>query len=193
MSIKFNVCLNNGNEAFGTGKSITANEVCETADNNFVAHHLHLHNPLVPEDVAKAVLNSFCETVAELVGQGYAVQLCKGGDVMLRIYPDIHLNGDNINLGRAQQLDPSVTDLTLENAGDLAARVGVTVRPRAAVTAKFAALLDQKKAAVERAAVIERPYVQRTAASDADPDDTPGTTTGGNTPSGNDDPNSGND
>jgi len=35
MSIKFNVCLNNGNEAFGTGKSITANEVCETADNNF--------------------------------------------------------------------------------------------------------------------------------------------------------------
>ena len=192
MSIKFNVCLNNGNEAFGTGKSITANEVCETADNNFVAHHLHLHNPLVPEDVAKAVLNSFCETVAELVGQGYAVQLCKGGDVMLRIYPDIHLNGDNINLGRAQQLDPSVTDLTLENAGDLAARVGVSVRPRAAVTAKFAALLDQKKAAVERVAVVEKPYVQRTSASDADPDDTTGTTTP-TTPASGDDPNSGND
>ena len=186
--LKFNVCLNQGNEALNTGKSITANEVCETADNNFVAHHLHLHNPLVPEDVAKAVLNSFCETVAELVGQGYAVQLCKGGDVMLRIYPDIHLNGDNINLGRAQQLDPSVTDLTLENAGDLAARVGVTVRPRAAVTAKFAALLDQKKAAVERAAVIERPFVERTGSNAANP----GTTTGGNTPTG-DDPNSGND
>ena len=179
MSIKFNVCLNNGNEAFGTGKSITANEVCETADNNFVAHHLHLHNPLVPEDVAKAVLNSFCETVAELIGQGYAVQLCKGGDVMLRIYPDIHLVGDNINLGRAQQLDPTVTDLTLENAGDLAARVGV-------------ALLDQKKAAVERVAVVEKPYVQRTSASDADPDDTTGTTTP-TTPASGDDPNSGND
>ena len=190
--LKFNVCLNQGNEALNTGKSITANEVCETADNNFVAHHLHLHNPLVPEDVAKAVLNSFCETVAELVGQGYAVQLCKGGDVMLRIYPDIHLNGDNINLGRAQQLDPSVTDLTLENAGDLAARVGVSVRPRAAVTAKFAALLDQKKAAVERVAVVEKPYVQRTSASDADPDDTPGTTTP-TTPANPDDPNSGND
>ena len=186
--LKFNVCLNQGNEALNTGKTITANEVCETADNNFVAHHLHLHNPLVPEDVAKAVLNSFCETVAELVGQGYAVQLCKGGDVMLRIYPDIHLNGDNINLGRAQQLDPTVTDLTLENAGDLAARVGVTVRPRAAVTAKFAALLDQKKAAVERAAVIERPFVERTGSNAANP----GTTTGGNTPTG-DDPNSGND
>ena len=127
MSLKYNVQLNNGVEAFGTGKSITANEVCDTADNNFVAHHLHLHNPLVPEDVAKAVLNSFIETVAELVGQGYAVQLMKGGDVMLRIYPDIHLNGDNINLARAQQLDPTVTDLTLQNAADLAARVGVTV------------------------------------------------------------------
>ena len=107
---------------------------------------------------------------------------------MLRIYPDIHLNGDNINLVRAQQLDPTVTDLTLENAGDLAARVGVTVRPRAAVTAKCAALRDQKTAAVERVAVIERPFVERTGSNAANP----GTGTGGNTPSG-DDPNSGND
>lgn len=190
MSIKFNVCLNNGNEAFGTGKSITANEVCETADNSFVAHHLHLHNPLVPEDVAKAVLNAFCETVAELVGQGYAVQLCKGGDVMLRIYPDIHLNGDNINLARAQQLDPTVTDLTLENAGDLAARVGVSVRPRAAVTAKFAALLDQKKAAVERVGVVEKDYVARTGSTSGTTDNPSGGTT---TPTSGDDPNSGND
>lgn len=34
MSLKYNVQLNNGVEAFGTGKSITANEVCEVADNN---------------------------------------------------------------------------------------------------------------------------------------------------------------
>ena len=196
MSLKYNVQLNNGVEAFGTGKSITANEVCETADNNFVAHHLHLHNPLVPEDVAKAVLNSFIETVAELVGQGYAVQLMKGGDVMLRIYPDIHLNGDNINLSRAQQLDPSVTELTLQNAADLAARVGVTVRPRAQVTQKFADLLDQKKGSVERNAVVEKPYVTRTATTPTDPSnpsdpnnpDNPGTT-----PTNPDDPNAGND
>ena len=194
--LKFNVCLNQGNEALQTGKSITANEVCDTADNNFVAHHLHLHNQLVPEDVAKAVLNSFIETVAELVGQGYAVQLMKGGDVMLRIYPDIHLNGDNINLARAQQLDPSVTDLTLQNAADLAARVGVTVRPRAQVTQKFADLLDQKKGSVERNAVVEKPYVTRTSTDPNNPSnptdptdpDNPGTT-----PTNPDDPNAGND
>ena len=189
--LKFNVCLNQGNEALNTGKSITANEVCDTADNNFVAHHLHLHNPLVPEDVAKAVLNSFIETVAELVGQGYAVQLMKGGDVMLRIYPDIHLNGDNINLARAQQLDPTVTDLTLQNAGDLAARVGVTVRPRAQVTQKFADLLDQKKGSVERNAVVEKPYVARNGSTPETPTDpTPGGQ--GNNPDPND-PNAGND
>lgn len=188
--LKFNVCLNQGNEALNTGKSITANEVCEVADNGFVAHHVQLHtHGLITEDIAKIVLDNFCETVAELIGQGYAVQLCKGSDVMLRIYPDIHLNGDNINLGRAQQLDPTVTDLTLQNAGDLAARVGVSVRPRAIVTQKFADLLDQKKAAVERVAVIERPFVARTGSET----ENPGTTTGGNTPSGNDDPNSGND
>ena len=190
--LKFNVCLNQGNEALNTGKSITANEVCEVADNGFVAHHVQLHtHGLITEDIAKIVLDNFCETVAELVGQGYAVQLCKGGDVMLRIYPDIHLNGDNINLGRAQQLDPTVTDLTLENAGDLAARVGVTVRPRAAVTAKFAALLDQKKAAVERVAVVEKAFVARTGSeTHADPSNPSSGTT---TPTSGDDPNSGND
>ncbi len=189
--LKFNVCLNQGNEALNTGKSITANEVCEVADNNFVSHHIQLHtHGLITEDIAKIVLDNFCETVAELIGQGYAVQLMKGSDVMLRIYPDIHLVGDNINLSRAQQLDPSVTDLTLENAGDLAARVGVTVRPRAQVTQRFADLLDQKKASVERVAVVERPYIQRTGSeTPADPS-TPGGTT---TPTNPDDPNAGND
>ena len=189
MALKYNVQLNNGVEAFGTGKSITANEVCETADNKFVAHHVELHTRgLITEDIAKIVLDNFCETVAELVGQGYAVQLCKDGDVMLRIYPDIHLNGDNINLARAQQLDPTVTDLTLENAGDLAARVGVTVKPRAQVTSKFFDLLDQKKGSVERNAVVEKAYVART--GNGGGNDNP---SGGTTPSGNDDPNGGND
>ena len=191
MSIKFNVCLNQGNEALQTGKSITANEVCETADNKFVAHHVELHTRgLITEDIAKIVLDNFCETVAELVGQGYAVQLCKDGDVMLRIFPDIHLNGDSINLARAQQLDPTVTDLTLENAGDLAARVGVTVKPRAIVSAKFIDLLDAKKGTVERNAVVEKPYVARNGSTAGnDPGNGNGSGNGGNQG----DPNGGND
>ena len=187
--LKFNVCLNQGNEALQTGKSITANEVCETADNKFVAHHVELHtHGIITEDIAKIVLDNFCETVAELVGQGYAVQLCKDGDVMLRIFPDIHLNGDSINLARAQQLDPTVTDLTLQNAGDLAARVGVTVKPRATVSAKFIDLLDAKKGTVERNAVVEKSYVARNG-STAGNDSGNGSGNGGNQG----DPNGGND
>ena len=187
--LKFNVCLNQGNEALQTGKSITANEVCETADHKFVAHHVELHTRgRITEDIAKIVLDNFCETVAELVGQGYAVQLCKDGDVMLRIFPDIHLNGDSINLARAQQLDPTVTDLTLQNAGDLAARVGVTVKPRATVTAKFIDLLDAKKGTVERNAVVEKSYVARNG-STAGNDSGNGSGNGGNQG----DPNGGND
>ena len=181
--LKFNVCLNQGNEALQTGKSITANEVCETADHKFVSHLIHLHNALIPEDVAESVINALMESVAELVGQGYAVQLCKDGDVMLRIFPDIHLNGDSINLARAQQLDPTVTDLTLQNAGDLAARVGVTVKPRATVTAKFIDLLDAKKGTVERNAVVEKSYVARngsTAGNDSGNGGNQGDPNGGN-------------
>lgn len=188
--IKYQVQLNQGNEALNSGKSITANEVCDTADNNFVAHHLHLHNPLVPEDVAKAVLNAFCETAAELMGQGYAIQLMKGSDVMMRIYPDIHLNGDNINLSRAKELMPEVTDLTMDNAGELASRVGVSVRARVSVTKAFTDLLDQKKAAVERVAVVEKPYVSKSGGSNTPAD---GGQSQGATPSGGDDPNAGND
>ena len=181
--LKFNVCLNQGNEALQTGKSITANEVCETADHKFVSHLIHLHNALIPEDVAESVINALMESVAELVGQGYAVQLCKDGDVMLRIFPDIHLNGDSINLARAQQLDPTVTDLTLQNAGDLAARVGVTVKPRATVSAKFIDLLDAKKGTVERNAVVEKSYVARngsTAGNDSGNGGNQGDPNGGN-------------
>ena len=61
------------------------------------------------------------------MAMGYAVVLKNGNDAALRIYPDIHIKGGNINLARAKELDPTVTDLTLENAGDLATKAGVTV------------------------------------------------------------------
>ena len=53
--IKYDVKLNNGIEAFGvTDKTITANEVTETVDSNFLSHHLNLHSHgLIPENIAK--------------------------------------------------------------------------------------------------------------------------------------------
>lgn len=67
--IKYNVKLNNGVEALNINeKSVSASEVVENVDAKFMAHHMHLHNALIPEDVATAVLNAFCESAAELMG-----------------------------------------------------------------------------------------------------------------------------
>ena len=155
--IQYEVNLNNGVEAFGTGKTITANEVLLTCDEKALAREIHHQNSLIPEDVAASVLGYF-------------------GKAAARIYPDVHLKGGNINLERAKQLNPEVTDLTLENAGELATQVGVKVRVRCETEAKFTELLDSEGYSVERKAVKEVAYVAKKG-SDADDDNTQ---TGGN-------------
>ena len=182
--IKYDVKLNNGVEAFGTTeKTLTASEHVENVDANFMAHHMHLHNPLIPEDVATAVLNAFCESAAELMGQGLAVVLTNKGKAALRLYPDVHVKGGNINLARAQELMEGVTELTLDNASELVQRAGLTLRAKAECEPAMGVLLDQSKSGLTLNAVVNVPYVQRTA-DPADPDDTTGTNTGnqGNTP-----------
>ena len=48
--IQYEVNLNNGVEAFGTGKTITANEVLLTCDEKALAREIHHQNSLIPED-----------------------------------------------------------------------------------------------------------------------------------------------
>ena len=104
--IKYQVSLNKGVEAFGTGPSITANEIVDTADASALAREIHHLNSLIPEQVAEAVLQNFCEAAANLMAMGYAVVLRSGADAAIRIYPDVHVKGGNINLDRAKQLIP---------------------------------------------------------------------------------------
>ena len=169
--IKYNVKLHNGNEAFGINeKSISACEVVENVDAKFLAHHMHLHNQLLPEDVATAVLNAFCESAAELMGQGHAVVLTSKGKAALRLYPDIHVKGGNINLARAQELMEGVTELSLDNATELVQRAGLTLRAKAECEPAMGVLLDQSKSGLTLNEVVNVPYVHRTA-SPADPAD----------------------
>ena len=182
--LKYNVKLNNGNEALNVNeKTITAVEVVENVDAKFMAHHMHLHNALIPEDVATAVLNAFCESAAELMGQGHAVVLTSKGKAALRLYPDVHVNGGNINLARAQELMPEVTELSLDNASELVQRAGLTLRAKAECEPAMGVLLDQSKSGLTLNEVVNVPYVHRTA-TPADPADTTGTNTGnqGNNP-----------
>ena len=187
--IKFDVKLNNGIEAFGTTeKTLTACEHVENVDAKFMAHHMHLHNALIPEDVATAVLNAFCESAAELMGQGYAVVLTNKGKAALRLYPDIHVKGGNINLARAQEMMPEVTELTVANAAELVQRAGLTLRAKAECEPAMGVLLDQSKSGLTLNEVVNVPYVHRTTGTT-----TPATpaTGGGTTPGSTEDPNDG--
>ena len=166
--IKYNIKLNQGNEVLNSEKTITAVEVVENVDANFMAHHMHLHNALIPEDVATAVLNAFCESAAELMGQGHAVVLTSKGKAALRLYPDIHVKGGNINLARAQELMEGVTELSLDNASELVQRAGLTLRAKAECEPAMGVLLDQSKSGLTLNEVVNVPYVQRTA-TPADP------------------------
>lgn len=159
--IQYEVQLNQGNEALQTGKSITANEVLLTCDEKALAREIHHQNSLIPEDVAASVLGYFGKAAAQLMAMGFAIQFKNGQDVLMRIYPDIHLQGGNINLSRAQQLDPTVTDLTLDNAGELATKVGVKVSVRCESEVKFTELLEQEGYSVERKGVKEAAYVAK--------------------------------
>ena len=163
--VKYQIQLNNGVEAFGTGKTITANEVVETADANALAREIHHLNPLIPEQVAEAVLSNFAKAAAQLMAMGYAVTLKDGNDVVIRIYPDIHVKGGNINRARAKQLDPTVTALTTDNAGDLVSKAGLTVRAKAECESKFTELLTKQDLTLSRKEVKDIPYVAKSAGS----------------------------
>ena len=65
--IKYQVSLNKGVEAFGTGPSITANEIVDTADASALAREIHHLNSLIPEQVDEAVLQNLCDAAANLM------------------------------------------------------------------------------------------------------------------------------
>lgn len=166
--IEYKGQLNMGNEAFGTEKTITANESLRTCDTKALAREIaHASHDLIPEQVAAMVLENFCKAAAEKMAEGFAIQLNNGQDVAIRIYPDIHVKGGNINLARAKELDPTVTELTVENAGDLIDKAGgVTCRVRATCMQKFTDLLEKEEYQVKRTGIEVKAYVERVGGDD---------------------------
>lgn len=163
--LEYNIQINNGVEAFGTeGKTITVNEVIKTVDVKALAHHVHMHNQLIPEQVAKDVLENFSVACAELMSMGFAIQFCQNNDVMMRIYPDIKLKCGNINLTKAKELmeNPNLTEAEMvENAGDLVSKAGVVVRAYAECEKKFTDLLMSESSGIQRKDVIEKAYINK--------------------------------
>ena len=109
---------------------------------------------------------------------------CAGGeDVAIRIFPDIHIVGGNINLKRAKELDPTVTELTAENAGGLIDKAGVKCRVRATCMQKFTDLLEKEEYQLSRTGIDTKPYVAKKDSDDDGGDDNGGN--GGNAGGGN--------
>lgn len=151
-----------GNEALGTERTITANESLRTCDMKALAREIHHQNALIPEQVAEAVLENFCKAAVEKMAEGFAITLNSGQDVAIRIFPDIHVKGGNINLARAKELDPTITELTAENAGELIDKAGgVTVRVRATCMQKFTDLLEKEEYQLKRTGIETAAYVSR--------------------------------
>ena len=133
--VKYNLQINNGVEAFGTtGKTITANEVVETCDASELAREIAHYAEVVNERTCKFVLDNLLAACVQKMSEGKAVVLTLDGKAALRIYPDVRLKCGNINLAKAQELDPTVTDLTMDNISDLATKAGgVVLRAKAEV------------------------------------------------------------
>ena len=173
--IEYKGQLNMGNEALGSEKSISANEYLRTCDAKALAREISHQNRLIPEDVAAAVLGYFCKAAVEKMSEGFAIQLYNGSDVALRIFPDIHIKGGNINLARAKELDPTVTELTAENAGDLIDKAGgVTCRVRATCMQKFTDLLEKEEYQVKRVGIETKAYVELANSESGSGDDNQG-------------------
>jgi len=167
--IEYKGQFNMGNEALGSEKTITANEVLRTCDTKALAREISHQNALIPEQVAAAVLENFCKAAVEKMAEGFAVQLTSGNDVAIRIFPDVHIKGGNINLARAKELDPSVTELTADNAGALIDKAGVQCRVRATTMQSFTDLLEKEEYQLSRTGIETVAYVaKKDSASSAD-------------------------
>ena len=181
--LEYNIQVNNGVEAFGTGdqKTITVNEAPKAVSLDFVAEEIHHANELIPKRAVQEVLANFADVAARLMSEGFAIQFVKDGNVVLRLYADMHIKGGNINLARAKELDPAVTEITTENAGDLVTKAGIAIRAKAEVEQTFTDMLLSYKPQLQRKAVVEKQKVERKGGTSTDNTGEGGNTGGGNT------------
>lgn len=144
------ISINNGNEAFGTsGKTLTVNEQPKEVSLDFVAEELHHKMRHLEKEDITMVLSRFLDVSARMMAEGFGIQYVNTkDDVMLRLYTDARLDGQNINLARAKELMPDVIHTEqdmVDHAGELVALAGIKLRPYVEVQKKFHELLAEYK------------------------------------------------
>lgn len=158
--------INLPNQNIGqTGKTITANEQVRTCDVKALAKEVvHEVNNIVNQNVAELVINSFCRAMVGKMTEGFAIQMMNDSDVMMRIFPDVHLKGQSVNLEKARELlaDPALTEEQMvEKAGEIIDKVGVRVTVRAVVQQKFTELLEKEGYQLKRTDIVTATAAQQ--------------------------------
>lgn len=162
MPIRYKAQLNQGNANIGSEPSVSANEDLLACDEKALAREIsHQSHGLITEDVAALVLSHFAKASAEKMSEGFRIQFHVDGKAAMIIFPDIHVKGGNISLARAKELDPTVTELTTENAPALIDKAGgVTCRVRCTAMQPFTDLLEKVEYTLERTGTVEAAYVE---------------------------------
>lgn len=191
--ISYNIIINNGNENIGIDKkTITVQEKVKNAEQKDVAEEINHLNPLIAELSADTVLTSYLPAIILLFGRGNAIQYRnRNGDVVMRIIPDLEIKDGSIDLEKAQKLIPGTTDLTVENARQLVAAAGLSLKIRVETYSKFTEMLGddinfQLENIIERAKVTKKDNESSSKTVDTSTGTTVDTSTGGN-PGGGDD------
>ena len=180
--IEYNGQINLPNANFGvTERTITANEDVRTCDIQALAREISHQNRLIPEDVAQQVLAYFCKAAVEKMTEGFAIQLTNGSDIALRVFPDVHVKGGNINLKRAKELTGN-QNLTEQEMVDMAAelidKAGVKVSVKAVAQTKFTELLESEGYQLHRKGIVTKSFEKQ------EDDDNENTNTGNGTTNG---------
>ena len=144
------ISINNGNEAFGTsGKTLTVNEQPKEVSLDFVAEELHHKMRHLEKEDITMVLSRFLDVAARMMAEGFGIQYTNSKEaIMMRLYTDARIDGQNINLARAKELMPDVIHTEqdmVDHAGELVALAGVKLRPYVEVQKKFHELLAEYK------------------------------------------------
>lgn len=167
----YQIFIQNGNENFGTeGSTVYVAEKLQKLRKEYIANRIHEKNKLVPIQVIDDVLSNFVTVTAEAMAEGMPVQLTDGDDVMIRIYPDMSIKGGNINLERAKELIPGLTEITPENAAELVQKAGIQLRVKVESQAKFLELVKSFKPTMESTGyVIVKDKVLKSNADNTEP------------------------
>lgn len=154
--LEYDIYINEGRENLSVNKkTITVNPVVDIISPRELMRELKSRNPLYNEQIIRNVMDNFFAMLLDMMADGHAISMKDDNGTLATFYADVEIAGGSIDLERACELCPDIQDITPENAREIVAQAGVTVRPRIRCTKHFhTALRDKKPEPVARNVIV---------------------------------------